>query len=112
MVVSQHDEACLVERAGELGELLGIIRLRLIGTEGIVGRLVQSGIDHHAAIGIDDLERGAGHRHRAIIAAFDDEFAWPDAGRHARTVDRKRQRAGKRRTHRSDGGKLGVKAAC
>jgi hypothetical protein len=58
-----------------------------------VRRFVEAGVQHHAGIGVDHLERGARHGHGCIVAALDHEFARPDAGRDPHPVERERQRA-------------------
>ncbi len=103
MVMGEHDEPCLCERALELGELLDEIRLGLVRAEGIVGRLVQAGIDHHRAIGINDLEGRARHRYRRVVTALDHEFARTNARCHSHAVDGERQRAGQDRARHPNG---------
>jgi hypothetical protein len=92
----------------ELGEWLGEIRLGFVRAEGVVRRLVQTGIDHHRAVRIDDLEGGARHRHRGIVTAFDHEFARTNARRDFDAVDRERKRAGQDRAHRPNGREIGT----
>src|SRR5712664_2384653 len=104
--VSTMPRAC--ERALELGELLGEIRFGLVRAEGVVRRLVQSRIDHHRAVRIDDLEGRARHRHRCVVAALDHEFARTNARCNAHAVDHERKRAGQDRAHRSNGREVGT----
>ena len=91
MVMRQHDQPRGVERALELDELLREVGLRLVRAEAVVRRLVEPGIEHHGAVGIDHLERGARHGDRRIVAARDHELLRPDRGRDPHAVDGERQ---------------------
>ncbi len=64
-------------------------------------------IDHDGAVGVDDLERGARHGDRSVVAVLDDEFPRPDGGRDPNAVDGEGKRAGQHRAHRPHDGKIG-----
>ena len=105
VVMGEHDQAGIVERALQLRKFLREIRLR--AAERFMGLTVEAGIDHHRAVRVHHLERRARHRDRRFVAPADDEFARPDAGGDAHAVDRYRQGSRQQAREPADRGQIG-----